>query len=161
MLGLIQLCGLRRTSRIASEAFSLIFHILQIMSHKAILLHNKAWPHSAQRTQEELEKFKWVVFPYPPYSQEMQVGSFSTSSIFSRNSNGDFSHSLHILTKSSCRMIMLGLTQLERLRRNLRNSSGKFSHSLHIIQILLPVNYISFPHSNCILGVSPFTQMMK
>lgn len=41
-----------------------------------LLLHDNDWPHSAPKTKEELEKFKWEIFPHSPYFPDLAPSDF-------------------------------------------------------------------------------------
>ncbi|GBN51767.1 hypothetical protein AVEN_80585-1 [Araneus ventricosus] len=42
-----------------------------MFSDGAILLHDNVKPHTARKTQELLQKFKWEVWSHPPYSSDL------------------------------------------------------------------------------------------
>lgn len=41
------------------------------LSEGVILLHDNATPHTANQTKQLLQKFKWEVWPHPPYSPDL------------------------------------------------------------------------------------------
>ncbi|UYV74824.1 GNPAT [Cordylochernes scorpioides] len=47
-----------------------------LLSRKVLLVHDNARPHAARTTQTLLEKFKWKIFTYPPYSPELTPRDF-------------------------------------------------------------------------------------
>lgn len=46
------------------------------LSARIFFLHDNARPHTANRTQELLDSFKWQVFPHPPYSPDLAPSDF-------------------------------------------------------------------------------------
>ncbi|GBL77935.1 hypothetical protein AVEN_143266-1 [Araneus ventricosus] len=42
-----------------------------MLSEGVILLHDNAGPHTACKTQEFLQKFKWEIWSHPPYSPDL------------------------------------------------------------------------------------------
>uniref|UniRef100_A0A803STN5 Tc1-like transposase DDE domain-containing protein n=1 Tax=Anolis carolinensis TaxID=28377 RepID=A0A803STN5_ANOCA len=43
---------------------------------KILLFHDNARPHTANRTHEVLESFKWELFPHPPYSPDLAPSDY-------------------------------------------------------------------------------------
>jgi [histone H3]-lysine36 N-dimethyltransferase SETMAR len=41
-----------------------------------LLIHDNARPHTANRTREVLESFKWELFPHPPYSPDLAPSDY-------------------------------------------------------------------------------------
>uniref|UniRef100_A0A8C5RKU3 Transposase n=1 Tax=Laticauda laticaudata TaxID=8630 RepID=A0A8C5RKU3_LATLA len=46
------------------------------LSSKILFLHDNARPHTANRTREVLNAFKWEIFPHPPYSPDLAPSDF-------------------------------------------------------------------------------------
>lgn len=46
------------------------------LTFKILFLHDNARHHTANRTQELLNSFKWEVFPHPPYSPDLAPSDF-------------------------------------------------------------------------------------
>ncbi|XKL63434.1 hypothetical protein PGB90_005798 [Kerria lacca] len=59
-----------------------------LLSKKVFLIHDNARPHSAQITQEKLEKFKWKVFEHPPYSPDLAPSDYHLFSNLKKNFGG-------------------------------------------------------------------------
>lgn len=47
-----------------------------LLTSGVVFVHDNARPHTAQRTTELLEKFKWDVFVHPPYSPDLAPSDF-------------------------------------------------------------------------------------
>uniref|UniRef100_A0A670YEL7 Tc1-like transposase DDE domain-containing protein n=1 Tax=Pseudonaja textilis TaxID=8673 RepID=A0A670YEL7_PSETE len=46
------------------------------LSSKILFLHDNARPHTANRTREVLNAFKWEIFPHPPYSPDLAPSNY-------------------------------------------------------------------------------------
>uniref|UniRef100_A0A670ZEW1 Histone-lysine N-methyltransferase SETMAR n=1 Tax=Pseudonaja textilis TaxID=8673 RepID=A0A670ZEW1_PSETE len=46
------------------------------LSSKILFLHVNARPHTANRTREVLNAFKWEIFPHPPYSPDLALSDY-------------------------------------------------------------------------------------
>lgn len=46
------------------------------LSSQILFLHDNARPHTANRTREVLDAFKWEVFPHPPYSPDLAPSDY-------------------------------------------------------------------------------------
>lgn len=46
------------------------------LTSKILFLHDNARPHTANRTKELLNSFKWEIFPHPPYSPDLAPSDF-------------------------------------------------------------------------------------
>lgn len=46
------------------------------LSSKILFFHDNARPHTANRTAELLDSFKWEIFPHPPYSPDLAPSDF-------------------------------------------------------------------------------------
>ncbi|GBM72519.1 hypothetical protein AVEN_263464-1 [Araneus ventricosus] len=47
-----------------------------MLNDGVILLHDNARPHTARKTQELLQKFKWEVWSHPPYSPDLAPSDY-------------------------------------------------------------------------------------
>lgn len=47
-----------------------------LLTDQVLLMHDNARPHSAATTQTLLQKFKWDIFPHPPYSPDLAPSDF-------------------------------------------------------------------------------------
>ena len=46
------------------------------MSSGIILLHDNARPHTAAKTKEKIQDFRWELFDHPPYSPDLAPSDF-------------------------------------------------------------------------------------
>jgi len=42
-----------------------------MLTKGVVLLHDKAWPHTAARTNALIKRFNWEIFDHPPYSPDL------------------------------------------------------------------------------------------